>query len=255
MLKEVADASEKLGAYARAKLAADLSDASSSAREQGRWQRAFTLVEAALTLQPRREDARRRIGELRASAPQSEIFQPDSPDEETLEEIRRLIAQAAKNQPNPKELAFKGGTLRARAWAEKYPLSLVFGALFLIVMILGLFFHAYNSLVKENAEGMDIAACAVYTIFGILLAVFGWFFVKRRIIGLIGVWLITLIEFSCFWGLFTGKPVEIVRPAFFLGCLPAFFLIILLLINTRRIIRHNRTEQQVKKLNSESATT
>ncbi len=88
MLKAIEDDGKKLSALSRAALAAEFTDEALDAKNGRMWQKAYTLLEAALTLQPRRENARKRLGEVKSTAPPEEQFSPAEPDSETLGEIR-----------------------------------------------------------------------------------------------------------------------------------------------------------------------
>ncbi len=99
-------------------------------------------------------------------------------------------------------------------------------------MSAGVLLHGIAAMVRGNAMS------PAYFVLSAISLVAGYFLVRRKLAGLVAAWAVTLIVFACFW-MFFSHPPETARPAFFLGCLPSFLLIIMLAINTRGIIHHH----------------
>lgn len=235
MLKSVETEVKKLGAFARASMAADLTEQGEDALKNGQWVEAFTYFNSALDLQPRREGPRKGIGELKRKIPSDLELSEDRPHPGTLEDIQKRVRKEAQSAVSSKDLAYKGKSLRGRAWDEKYPLSLVFAVFFLFVMTGGLLFETLRIISLEfQPTAAAAAALAVASLTG------AYFLARRKLLGLIIAYLVMLVVFVGFWAGYAGRDPEVVRPMFFFCCLPSFLLFIVLPMNTGRIIKRHR---------------
>jgi hypothetical protein len=233
MLTTIEHESKKLGAYSRAMLAADLTDKAADATGAGEWQKAFALLQGAVTLQPRREIARQRLADLKKRAPSNEKLSIADLDEQTVSYIQKEITRAAANQLNPREVTFKGRS-RLPDVEDKFPLSLVFAAVFILVMTGFLLYEAVRGLLSGPIE-----LCLWGLVLALTALVGGYLLMKRRLLGLMLESAVALIVFVGFWSYYTGLERQIVQVSFFFGCLPSFLLMIILAKNTGRIIRRH----------------
>lgn len=239
MLKAIEDQGKKLGAFARASLAADLTEEAIVARNNENWLRAFTLLHSALTLQPKRSEARRHLANVKGGAPESASLSVKNLDANTIEHVQKLIKKSLTKHGGAIERAFKGSKARRAPKERNFTLSLVFAALFILIVA------GYNIIIGVIGAVQGHFAMLFLVLVGSLLLVGGYFLMKQRLLGLTicavaGLYM--FISFCVFLSNSTVEDARAIRHMFLLGCLPSIFLLITLAINTPRIIRRSKNK-------------